>query len=71
MEPIVYTEYEVVDQVSNKRFFTESREEALGYFEKEWFVVERHITRRRYTLFDEVELALKTNWNNNPDFIGE
>ena len=71
MEPVVYIEYEIVDPVSNNRFFAESREEALAYSERECLVYERHITRRRYTLFDEAELVLKTNWNNNPEFTGE
>ena len=34
MEPMIYTEYEVIDPVSNKRFVTESRAEAQGYFDK-------------------------------------
>jgi hypothetical protein len=71
MDPRVYIEYEVIDPVSNKRFFTESREEARAHFERECLVYEQHITSCRYSLYEEVKLVLKTNWNNNPRFTGE
>jgi len=71
MEPRVYIEYEIIDPVSNKRFVTESREEALAYFANECLVYEQHITLWRSSLYEEVKLILKMNWNNNPKFTGE
>jgi len=71
MEPRVYTDYELVEPVSNKRYVTESRVEAQGYFDKEWIVIERQITCCRYSLFDEAQFIVRMNWNNNPDFTGE
>jgi len=71
MDPRVYIEYEVIDPVSNKRFVTESREEALAHFENERLVYERHITLCRCTSHEEAKLTLTTLWNNNPKFKGK
>jgi hypothetical protein len=68
MDPRVYIEYEVIDPVSNKRVFTQSREEALAHFDRECLVYERHITLCRVTTHEEAKLSLTTLWNNSPRF---
>lgn len=39
-----YIEYELVDPVQDRSLVTESREEAMAYFEKGWMVYEHHNT---------------------------
>ncbi len=44
MDSQTYIEYELVDTVRDRSLVTESREEALAYFEKGWMVYEHHNT---------------------------
>ena len=71
MDPIVYIEYEVIDPVSNVRFFTKSRQEALAHFEKECTVFERYTTVNRHSTHEESKFILTDWWNKNPNFKGE
>lgn len=70
MEKQDFVEYELCDPVSNKRFMTESRDEAAAYFDREWIVVERQITVCKPSLHTATELVVKMTWNNNPEFEG-
>ncbi len=70
MDTQSYAEYELIDPVSNKRHMTESRDEAVAYFEKEWTVIERQVSVCRPSLYTETELIVKLTWNNNPEFEG-
>lgn len=70
MDAIHYIDYELIEPVSNQRFITESYEEARGYYEQEWIVIERQNTICQPSLFTESKLVVKMLWNNDPDFAG-
>ena len=69
MKTLNFVEYELCDPVSNRRLITDSYEEALAYYEKEWLVYENHVTIGRPSAFTQAKLILTTTWNNNPDFV--
>ena len=70
METQDHTEYEICDPVSNKRFVTFSRDEAVAYFDKEWIVMERRVTICKPSFFTLSEMYVSMIWNNNPEFKG-
>jgi len=57
--------------MTDEKFFTRSRVEAFGYYERHWTVVERYVTIYRYSAFEEAKFVLTNLWNNNPKFKGE
>ena len=71
MESQTTVEYEVIESMSNKRFFTYSREEALDHYEMESMVYERHITRGNPSRHVQTEQRVTIAWNNNPEFEEE
>jgi hypothetical protein len=66
METQNFVEYEIIDPVSNRRDFTDSRDEAISYFEKNWMVMERHITICNPLPLTQTQLIVIKTWNNNP-----
>lgn len=68
MDSQTYIEYELSDFVSERRLVTDSREEALAYFEKGWLVVERHITITKPSVHTTTRVDVVATWNNNPEF---
>jgi hypothetical protein len=70
MDSQIYIEYELFDDISGKTIFTRSRDEALAYFDKNWSVIERHITICRPSIFVSSSSAVSIIWNNNPEFEG-
>ena len=71
MEMQTVVEYEVIETVSNRRFFTESRFEALDHYENGSLVYERHKTRGNPSRFVQAEQIITMMWNNNPEFEEE
>lgn len=69
MDTQTYVEYEVCDPVSDRRLVTESREEALAYFEKGWFVYEHHVTICRASKYSSTRLDVSAVWNGNPELM--
>lgn len=63
-----YVEYECIDSVSNRRILTESREEAVAYFEKNWMVYESHHTITVPSPFVSTKETVTLRWNDNPYF---
>jgi hypothetical protein len=58
--------YEVIEPVSNKRFFTKSHNEAYDYYEKGWMVYETHATITQPTLLTQTRVYVTVRWNFNP-----
>lgn len=71
MDSQAYIEYEMVEPASNRRLITDSREEALAYYEKGWMVFETHKTVSRPSAFTQTRIAVVMQWNGNPEFQGE
>jgi hypothetical protein len=63
-----YIEYEVCDIFSNKYFVTESREEALAYYDQGWIVYEHRTTLERHSPHFQSKFVFSISWNNNPDY---
>ncbi len=70
MDSINYISYEVIDPVSNKRFITESRDEAASFFEEEWIVIEHHQAKYKPSAHTQMVVDVRMSWNNNPEFEG-
>ena len=66
METHTVVSYEVIDPVSNKRFFTKSHDEALDYYEKGWMVYENHTTISQPSLLTQTQLRVIVRWHGNP-----
>ena len=71
METQTTVVYELIEPVSNKRFFTYNRFEALDYYEKKWIVYERHITLGNPSRYVQAEQRVTITWNDNPEFEEE
>ena len=69
METQNYVEYELVDPViTERRLITESRDEAVAYYEKGWMVYEHYITVTVPSPYISTRQDVAVTWNNNPDF---
>ncbi len=68
METQTYIEYELVEPVTNRRLITESREEAIAYFEKKWLVYENYNTVALPSPFVSTRETVTVKWNDNPFF---
>jgi hypothetical protein len=68
MDSQLYINYEISDDISNKVFSTRSREEALAYFDRGWYVVENHVTVSRPSMFVSTRSEVSIVWNNNSEF---
>lgn len=66
-----FIEYELSDPVSDRRLVTDSREEAIAYFEKKWLVAEHHVTICKPSIHTSTRVDVAVTWNNNPDFERE
>ena len=70
MQTIV--KYEVIEPMSNRRFFTYNREVALDrYYEKGAIVYEKHKTIGNPSRFVQTEQIVTMAWNDNPEFDEE
>jgi hypothetical protein len=63
-----FIEYQIHDPISNKGFVTRSYDEALGYYDRKWVVVENNVTICRLSLFYMTRSEASMTWNDNPDF---
>ncbi len=68
MDSQLDVEHEVFDPITNQQYITDSREEALDYFEQGWLVVERHISVYKPSVHSSTRVDVQMMWNNNPDF---
>jgi len=66
METHTAITYEVIEPVSNKRFFTKSHDEALNYYEKDWMVYENHTTISQPSLLTQTQLRVIVRWHDKP-----
>jgi len=64
-------EIEVVKPPKNTVFITESRDEALDFYEKGHLVFETHHTITTFSVFNQSHFIAIKRWNNNPDFEKE
>ena len=63
--------YEIVVEETNKAFITESRAEALSYYEEGHSVFEKHRTVTQPSVNTQTLTTVILRWNNNPDFEEE
>ena len=67
METQTIVEYEVIEPVSNKHFFTDNRFEAFDHIEKGSIIYERHKTIANPSRFVQTEQRVTIAWNDNPE----
>ena len=61
-------EIEVLAPTENYGFVTNSRDEAVDFYEQGHIVFERHHTITTLSLHSQTELVATKRWNNNPEF---
>ena len=66
MESQIFITYEVIEPVSNKSFITESRYEALDFYEKNYIVYEVHMTVAQPLQFTQTQVRVVLQWHGNP-----
>ncbi|MDR3234531.1 MAG: hypothetical protein LBT46_12880 [Planctomycetaceae bacterium] len=66
MDDLAKTVYEICDLFSKKRIQTESREEAIEYYEEGRLVYEHRITLNMAGIFFQSQYIVTIPWNNNP-----
>jgi hypothetical protein len=71
MDSQILVKYRIWNPVDQKAFTTESRIEALAYYEKGWMVVEKHKIIVRASIHNVTETIVSMGWNNNPEFERE
>ena len=68
METQLIITYEIIEPVSNKSIVTESRYEALDFYEQNYIVYERHETMSKPSQFTQTLCRVTMAWNDNPEF---
>jgi hypothetical protein len=68
METQTIVLYEIVTLVTAKRFETDSRVEALDYYDMGFMVFEKHTTLTQPSVNTQTSTTVTLRWNNNPDF---
>ena len=68
METQTMVLYEIVAPVSNKGLVTDSRMEALDYYDRDYMVFEKHRTITQPSVNTQTRTIVTLRWNNNPDF---
>jgi hypothetical protein len=63
-----FIEYEICNPITYKRIFTRTRDEALGYYDQGWIVIEHHITIARPSIYNGTRVDISMAWNDNPEF---
>jgi len=58
--------YEVIEPVSNERFFTKSRFEALDHYEQGSMVYERHETITQPSMHTQTQVRVVLHWHGDP-----
>ena len=71
METQTIVFYEIVVEETNKAFITESRYDALDYYEEGYSVFEKHRTVTQPSVNTQTRTLVTLRWNNNPDFEEE
>jgi len=64
-------EIEVLTPTENYGFVTNSRDEALDFYEQGHIVFEKHDTITTFSLYNQSQLIATKRWNNNPEFVKE
>jgi hypothetical protein len=61
--------YDVFNPLTGKTFYTESRVEALSYFEEHYTIYERHVSTCRPSEFVSTLQEITIMWNDDPNFL--
>ena len=61
-----FVKYELINLVSDRSIVTDSREEAKGYYEEGWTVIEHSITITVPSPFVSAKEVISVKWNDNP-----
>ena len=64
---VIY-EIEVITPTENYAFVTNSRDEALDFYEQGHSVFETHLTVTTFSVHNQSHLVAIKRWNNNPEF---
>jgi hypothetical protein len=70
MDSQITVVYECCNPLSGKNFITDSREEAMGYFENGWMIYENHISKFKPSTYTMTTTTVVILWNNNPELEG-
>ena len=60
--------YEIVALATDKSYVTDSRVEALDYYDSDYMVFEKHRTLTQPSVNTQTCTTVTLRWNNNPDF---
>ena len=71
METQFYVEYEIIDSVTNTKFVTRERYEALSCYKADDMVYERHVTVCNSSPFNQTYMVNVMAWHLNPNFREE
>jgi hypothetical protein len=66
-----YTEYEVIDSVTNESFVTQERYVALAHYKDSATVYENHFTVHKPTPYTKTLVVITQMWTFNPDIREE
>jgi hypothetical protein len=66
METNTVITYEVVEQMSNRRFFTRNYYEAEDHYERGCMVYETHKTISQPTMHTQTRVYVTLRWTHNP-----
>ena len=66
METYTVITYEVIEPVSNKSFVTNSRSDALDWYEKGSMVYEVHKTTTQPSMHTQTQVRVVLRWHGNP-----
>jgi len=63
--------YEVVDSVTNEKFVTRERREALACYKAGDMVFEKHRSITNPSEDTQTVVYVSVRWTNNPEFLGD
>jgi hypothetical protein len=66
-----YTEYEVIDSITNESFVTQERYVALAHYKDSDTVYEKDITVHKPTPYIQTRVVIYQMWTFNPDIREE
>lgn len=67
METQTIIEYELVNFVQDRSFMTESRDEAIAYFEEGWTVYENRVTTCILSADASTQQTVTQRWTKHPN----
>jgi hypothetical protein len=66
VETQIIVTYEVIEPVSNNRFFTKDYYEAVEHYENGYIVYEVHKTTTQPSMYTQTQVRIVLRWHGNP-----